>query len=160
MDIYSNLVSLLKEKGLTIGFAESLTGGLLASKLAGVCGASQVLSGGVVSYTNDVKINLLKVKRETIDRYTEVSYECALEMAKGVRELLGCDISVSLTGIAGPTGGNEKNPVGTVYCGFCLKNSLYSIRLSFSNMLSRNEIREAVCLTIAKMLVKKISKRY
>ncbi|MBQ7353694.1 MAG: CinA family protein [Clostridia bacterium] len=160
MDVYSNLVSLLKEKGLTIGFAESLTGGLFASKIANVSGASSVLCGGVVSYTNDVKINVLKVKKETIDKYTEVSYECASEMAKGLKELLKCDIAISLTGIAGPTGGTEKNPVGTVYCGFFLENSLYSIRLCFPNTLSRNEIREAVCLKIAKMLVKKFTKRY
>ena len=111
----AELVHRLREKSLRICSAESLTGGLFAKKITDIPGSSAVFDGGIISYTNEVKENLLGVSIETIDKYTEVSLECAEEMAKGAARIFGSDIAVSFTGYAGPTGGDEKNPVGTAY---------------------------------------------
>ena len=98
------VVKLYKEKGLTFGVAESLTGGMISSEIVGVPGASEVFSGSVVCYTNDVKINVLGVPETVIGEHTEVSAECAEAMAEGLCKVIGCDTSVAVTGIAGPTG--------------------------------------------------------
>jgi nicotinamide-nucleotide amidase len=105
------------EKNLTIGFAESCTGGLTSSKITNVSGSSKVFYGSVVSYANDVKMNLLKVKEETLKSFGAVSEQCALEMAIGAKEAMGTDFAVSFTGIAGPGGGSAEKPVGTVGIG-------------------------------------------
>ena len=107
----------LKEKGMTLSFAESCTGGLLAKRITDISGASEVFGYGCVTYWNEAKMKVLGVKPETIEQYTEVSEQCALEMARGVRALSGADIGVSTTGYAGPTGGTEEHPVGTVFIG-------------------------------------------
>lgn len=107
----------LKEKGMTIAFAESCTGGLLAKRITDISGASEVFGYGCVTYWNEAKMKVLGVKPETIERYTEVSEQCALEMARGVRKLSGASVGVSTTGYAGPTGGTEEHPVGTVFIG-------------------------------------------
>lgn len=109
------VIDVFTRKGLTIATAESLTGGLIAQRLVEVPGASSVLRGGIVSYTNEVKHNVLGVKSETLDNFGAVSRECALEMARGAKRLTGADIAVSATGVAGPAGGTEKTPVGRVY---------------------------------------------
>lgn len=115
-NIMQELARLLKEKNLTIAVAESLTGGLFQEKATAIPGASQWFKGGIVSYTNDVKINVLKVKEETINSDGAVSDTCATEMAKNVKTLLGADIGISFTGVAGPDPSEGKEP-GTVYCG-------------------------------------------
>ncbi len=107
----------LKEQGKTIAFAESCTGGLLAKRITDISGASEVFGYGCVTYWNEAKMQVLGVKPETIERYTEVSEQCALEMARGVRKLSGASVGVSTTGYAGPTGGTEEHPVGTVFIG-------------------------------------------
>ena len=123
-----DLVDELKACDLKVAFAESLTGGMISSKLVDVCGASDVLLGSVVSYTNDIKMNVLGVKKETIDSYTEVSEQCAKEMAEGVRKLTGADIAFSATGYAGDysehlDGFNEDDDmVGTVWFGFATED--------------------------------------
>ncbi len=109
------LVPELAARGLKIACAESCTGGYVAKRLTNVSGASDVLDGSIVTYANSVKENFLHVSRETLDTHGAVSRECALEMARGVRELFGADIGVSTTGIAGPTGGTPSKPVGTVF---------------------------------------------
>ncbi|MBR6800873.1 MAG: CinA family protein [Eubacteriaceae bacterium] len=109
------LIGLLKEKNLHISAAESLTGGLFTKTITDIPGSSAVLSGGIVSYTNEVKMNVLGVTEEVIEKYTEVSAECAEEMARGAAKLFGSEIAVSFTGYAGPTGGTEKDPVGSAY---------------------------------------------
>lgn len=101
--------------GLTIATAESCTGGLLASVLTDIAGSSDYVLGGVVSYSNSVKQNLLGVRPETLERYGAVSPETAAEMAQGARRLLGSDLAVAVTGIAGPGGGGPDKPVGLVY---------------------------------------------
>ena len=106
---------LLAEKGLTVAVAESCTGGLIAHRLTNVPGSSAYFLGGVVAYANEVKERVLGVRPETLRRYGAVSREVALEMARGVRRLLGADIALSATGIAGPAGGTPEKPVGLVY---------------------------------------------
>ncbi len=109
------LVQLLRSLGKKFAVAESCTGGMVASRIVSVPGASEVFLGGVVAYDNRLKTDLLGVSSETIIKYGAVSAECAVEMALGVRKITGADISVAITGIAGPTGGSPEKPVGTVY---------------------------------------------
>lgn len=106
MDDAIELGQILKERDWTIGCAESCTGGLLTSLLTDIDGSSAYVKGGVISYATAVKIDLLKVRAETIERFGVVSKETALKMASGVRRLLGVDIGLSTTGYAGPTGEN------------------------------------------------------
>ena len=112
------IVKEAQSKNLTIGFSESCTGGLCASKITDVSGSSQVFFGSVVSYSNSVKIKSLGVSKNTLKSHGAVSAETALEMAIGAREHLEVDIAVSTTGIAGPGGGSDEKPVGTVGIGF------------------------------------------
>jgi len=106
---------LLRERKLTLAVAESCTGGLLASLVTDVPGSSDYFVGGVVAYSNAVKERLLGVPREILDTVGAVSPECARAMAEGVRKLLGADLSLSTTGITGPTGATPTKPVGLVY---------------------------------------------
>ena len=106
---------LLLEKGKTVCFAESCTAGMVSSEFVDIPGASQVFMGSVVTYGNKVKSNLLGVSTDVLDNLGAVSRECAQEMAEGARKLLGTDIAVSITGIAGPTGESAAKPVGLVY---------------------------------------------
>ena len=107
----------LRQQGLTLSAAESCTGGLIAKRLTDVAGASAAFLGGVVSYTNGVKAGVLGVPRDLLDRYGAVSAPVARAMAEGVRRVTGSDLSVSVTGLAGPDGDDRGNPVGTVYVG-------------------------------------------
>lgn len=141
----SELVDIAKFEGLTVGFAESLTGGLISSSVVNIPGASAMFKGSVVSYTNEIKENVLGVPVSVIDTYTEVSDECARAMAEGAMSVLGVDIAISVTGIAGPTGELPGKPVGTVYMGYCrLPNISGSVRLNFEG--DRNTIRYCTVL--------------
>ena len=131
----------LKEKGLTIACAESCTGGLIAKRITDISGASQVFGYGCVTYWNEAKMGLLGVSPETIEQHTEVSAQCALEMARGVRKLAGADIGVSTTGYAGPTGGTEENPVGTVYIGLSWHGGETVFRPDRRYMRTREQVR-------------------
>ena len=135
------LVGKLIEKGRTLCCAESCTGGLIAQRITDVSGCSAVFFGGCVTYTNEMKMALLGVSGETLERYTAVSPQTAMEMARGARLRLGTDIAVSATGYAGPTGGTESDPVGTVYIGLSTEKGEEYRRLSLSSMRSREYIR-------------------
>lgn len=111
-------VELLLAYGKKLALAESCTGGYIAKRITDIPGSSAVFEYGIVSYSNEVKINLLGVKPETIEKYTEVSSQTAAEMAQGVRRLSGADFALSVTGISGPGGGSEDKPVGLAYIGF------------------------------------------
>jgi nicotinamide-nucleotide amidase len=112
---------LLKEKGLTLSCAESLTGGLFQAQLASLPGASSILNGGVVCYQDEVKTTILSVKESTLEDHTAVSEQCAQELAENVRELFSSDIGISFTGVAGP-GSHEGQPAGTVWIGLSIKD--------------------------------------
>ncbi len=143
MNVQENLVEVLREKNLKIATAESCTGGLLSEMITDVSGASNVFECGVCSYSNEIKISVLGVKKETIDKYTEVSTQTAEEMAEGVRKISNADIAVSTTGVAGPTGGTEENPVGTVCIGFATRSGVFSEKKNFNldGCNDRGEIR-------------------
>ena len=111
------IVSLLKRKRFKISFAESCTGGLLSSLITSISGSSKVFTLGLVAYSNQSKINTLKVPKKTIRKYGAVSYETCLSMVKNLNKISKTNISVSITGIAGPNGGTKKKPVGLVYIG-------------------------------------------
>jgi nicotinamide-nucleotide amidase len=113
------VAGLLKEKKLTISVAESCTGGLIASRLTDVAGSSEYLERAVVTYSNAAKISLLSVPAQIIEEHGAVSEETARLMAAGVRRMAGTDLGLSSTGIAGPGGGSESKPVGTVYLALC-----------------------------------------
>lgn len=110
-----DLVRRLEEASLTLGVAESCTGGLLGHSVTSVPGSSRVFLGGIVAYDNSVKTRVVGVKEETIRRWGAVSPQVALEMAQGARKALGSDLGVGITGIAGPGGGSREKPVGTSY---------------------------------------------
>jgi nicotinamide-nucleotide amidase len=109
------VLELLRGRELTLGTAESCTGGLVAARLTSVPGSSDVFRGGVVAYANEVKAAELGVARELLDEFGAVSAEVAQAMALGARERLGVEVAVSVTGVAGPDGGTEEKPVGLVY---------------------------------------------
>ena len=139
-DLAERVVKIFTEKETSFGFAESLTGGMISSEIVGVPGASSVFSGSVVCYTNEVKMNVLGVPSSVIDEHTEVSAECAEAMAEGVCKVIGCDCSVAVTGIAGPTGDLPGKPVGTVFFGYCFNGKKGSFRRVFAG--DRLEIRK------------------
>ncbi len=141
--VAKSLVERLAAEGKTIATAESCTGGLIAKLITDVPGSSAVFFGGVVSYTNEVKINVLGVDPAVIEAETEVSHACARAMAEGARRLMGTDYAISTTGFAGPGGGTERDPVGTVYIGFSTPNGTQSLRFSAPTGATREEIRLA-----------------
>jgi nicotinamide-nucleotide amidase len=117
---------LLKQHGKTVAFAESCSGGLVSHRLTNVPGSSAFFHGSVLAYADTAKINLLGVKPETITLHGSVSEETAREMAAGVRERLGADIGVAVTGIAGPSGGTPEKPVGTAFLALAGDRTLVS----------------------------------
>ena len=143
MTIQEELVNLLKEKQMTIATAESCTGGMLSQMITDVSGASSVFELGVCSYSNRIKEKVLGVPEDIINTYTEVSLQTAEEMAAGVMRLSGADITVTTTGVAGPTGGTEDNPVGTVYVALAAAGAVVSEKCNFNQdgCNDRGEIR-------------------
>lgn len=135
----------LINRGLSISAAESCTAGMFASNLASVAGISACLKESYITYSNEAKIKVLGVKKETIDKFTEVSEETALEMAQGLYTITGSDICVSVTGYAGPGGGTALNPVGTVYIGLKYMNNI-KVKKLFLPGLGREEVRTKAML--------------
>ncbi len=118
----NSIVKKLNKKRLKISFAESCTGGLLASEITSVSGASKVFGLGLVTYSNQAKISVLKVNKNIIEKYGAVSPECCEAMVKNLAKISKAQINVSITGIAGPNGGTKTKPVGLVYIGVKNKN--------------------------------------
>ena len=131
----------LRSRGLTVATVESCTGGLIAKRLTDVPGVSAVFAGGCVTYTEEAKRLLAGVSAETLAQHTAVSRETAEEMARGIRQRLGTDIAIATTGYAGPDGGTEEDPVGTVYVAVSTTYGEAVKRLSLSPMRSRDYIR-------------------
>ena len=133
------VIRLAAKKGLTVGTAESLTGGMVAASLAGVAGASQVLFGGIISYAPRTKHELLDVSWEIIDGAGVVSETCARQMALGAKARLGVDTAVSCTGLAGPDGGTPQIQIGTVFLGRAGKDGLQVEKMHFTG--GRKQVR-------------------
>jgi nicotinamide-nucleotide amidase len=138
MNVAEKLVEILKASSLVCSVAESCTGGGVGSSITSVAGSSEVFSGGIISYSNEVKRDVLSVKEETLLKYGAVSRQTAEEMAEGVRKLLKSDLSVSITGIAGPGGGSEEKPVGLVWIGVSSEKGTETFKMVFRNDRKRN----------------------
>lgn len=154
--IQEELVTLLREKKLHIATAESCTGGMIASMIVDVSGASNVFEEGYVTYSNPVKEKLLQVKAETIEKYTVVSEPVAKEMAEGVRNATGADITISVTGYAGPEDGSDGTKAGTVYIGTYYKNTTEARKYRFLG--NRKEVRMQAARKAMEFATERITK--
>ena len=136
------LVNKLQKKKLKISFAESCTGGMLATAITSISGASKIFNLGLITYSNDAKINILKVNKKIIQKYGAVSPECCEAMVKSLSKISKADVNVSITGIAGPKGGTKTKPVGIVYIGVKKSNKLIITKNIFKQK-KRNDIQKA-----------------
>ena len=133
MKLAQKVVKLLSKKRLKISFAESCTGGLLSSSITSISGSSKVFTLGLVTYSNIAKIKILQVQKKTIIKYGAVSYETCLAMVKNLNKISKTNISVSITGVAGPNGGTKQKPVGLVYIGIKKGNKTLVKKYLFKN---------------------------
>ena len=140
--ISQKIVRLLKKKRLKISFAESCTGGLLSSTITSVSGASKVFTMGMVAYSNQAKTSILKVPKQIIKKHGAVSIQCCLSMVNNLSKISKSNIVVSITGIAGPSGGTKKKPVGLVYVGIKKGNKIKIHKCLFKNK-GRSYIQKA-----------------
>lgn len=144
--------TLLKTRGETLATAESCTGGNIAHRFTAMPGASEYFKGGVVAYSNEVKIALLGVDPESLNRYGAVSQSVAEQMAEGVRRATGATYGISTTGIAGPTGGTPEKPVGTVWMAVATPNGVFSRRMVFGSVRSQNiERASSNCINLLRL---------
>ena len=157
MTIEEQVVNKLIDRGFRISFAESCTGGLCCGTLVNVSNASKVLDMSFVTYANEAKVELINVNPETIESYGVVSEQVAGEMCKGVAEKAHSEVGVGITGVAGPTGGTAKKPVGMVCFGFYVLGNMTTRTMQFGN-IGRNEVRaksvDFVFNTLAELLEK------
>mgnify|MGYP006112158545 FL=1 len=152
-DLPNKVVKKLIKKKLKISFAESCTGGLLSSSITSISGSSKVFNFGFVTYSNNAKINLLKVSKKIINKYGAVSKECCLSMVRNLSKISKANISVSITGIAGPNGGTKLKPVGLVYIGIKKGNKILIKENHFKNT-NRISIQKATVNTSLKIISK------
>ncbi len=136
------IVSLLTKKKMNISFVESCTGGLLASSITSISGSSKVFTLGLVTYSNNAKINILKVPKNIISRHGAVSHQTCMHMVKNLNKISKTNISVSITGVAGPNGGTRKKPVGLVYIGIKKGNKML-VKKYFFKKKNRQQIQRA-----------------
>ena len=149
------IVNLLTKKKFTVSFAESCTGGLLASTITSISGSSKIFNMGFVTYSNNSKIKLLKVPKRTITKYGAVSYETCLSMVENLSKISKSNISISITGVAGPNGGTREKPVGLVYIGL-KKGNRTIIRKNLFKNKRRISIQKATVKEALKMVLKNI----
>ena len=137
-----SLVKKLTKKKLKISFAESCTGGLLASSITSISGSSKIFNLGLITYSNQAKIKFLNVNKNIIKKYGAVSHECCLSMVNNLSKISKANINVSITGIAGPNGGTKQKPVGLVYIGVKKGNKTQINKFFFKNK-KRSSIQKA-----------------
>ena len=133
MSLNQKIVLLLKRKKLKIAVAESCTGGMLSSAITSVSGSSKVFTLGLVTYSNQAKINILKIPKKIISKYGSVSVRCCLAMVNNLRKISKSKVSVSITGIAGPKGGSKQKPVGLVYIEIRIGKKVVVNKCNFKN---------------------------
>ena len=137
-----SLIKILTKKKFKVSFAESCTGGLLASTITSISGASKIFNLGLVTYSNQSKIKILKVNKNIIKKYGAVSHECCSAMVKNLSKISKANINVSITGIAGPKGGTKQKPVGLVYIGIKKGNKIL-VKKNFFKGNKRSLIQKA-----------------
>ena len=148
-----SLIRLLIKKKLKISFVESCTGGLLASSITSTSGASKVFNLGLITYSNQAKIKVLKVNKNIIRKYGAVSHECCLAMVNNLSKISKANINVSITGIAGPNGGTKQKPVGLVYIGIKRGNKTQINKCFFKNK-TRSSIQKATVKKALKLVIR------
>ncbi len=141
----------LRARSLTLCVAESCTGGMLGAAITAVAGSSDYFRGGVIAYANQVKSSLLGVSPATIETHGAVSAQCAREMAAGVKRLMGSDVSIAVSGVAGPGGGTPEKPVGLVYIGLCAGDDTMAHEEHFDG--SRGDVRRRAVDRALQLLV-------
>jgi PncC family amidohydrolase len=147
------LLDLCRKKGITLSTAESCTGGYISSCITDIPGSSDSYIGGVIVYSNELKQTLLGVKEETLEEYGAVSRECAAEMVSGLFVLVDPDISLSVTGIAGPGGGSPEKPVGTVFIGVGTREGPIEVEGFLLEGMERKAFKEEVAQRALGMLL-------
>jgi len=155
MTLYKKLISTLKRKKLKIAVAESCTGGMLASAITSVSGASKVFTMGLVTYSNQAKITILKVPKKIILKHGAVSIQCCLSMVNNLSKISKSKVCVSITGIAGPKGGTKQKPVGLVYIGVKNGKKVTISKNHFKNN-GRSSIQKATVKKAQNLLIKLI----
>ena len=143
------------KNSISLSSAESCTGGLFASRMTDIAGISSVFDRGIVTYSNEAKMQELGVKADTLEKFGAVSEETAREMAEGLHRVSGSDFCISVTGIAGPGGGTEDKPVGTVFVGAHYKGETHCRKLQIRN-ISRKYIRHITVMNMLDMINKMI----
>ena len=146
------LIKLLIKKKIKVSVAESCTGGLLASTITSISGASKIFNLGLITYSNQAKIKILKVNKSIIKKYGAVSYECCYAMVNNLSKISKASINVSITGIAGPKGGTKKKPVGLVYIGVKKGNKIEITRCLFKSkkrsLIQKATVKKALNLVL------------
>ena len=137
-----SLIKILIRRKIRISVAESCTGGLLASAITSVSGASKIFNLGLITYSNQAKIKILRVNKNIIKKFGAVSYECCYAMVNNLSRISKANINISVTGIAGPRGGTKKKPVGLVYIGLKKGNKIQIIKYLFKSK-KRSSIQKA-----------------
>ena len=155
MKLNRKIVSLLKKRRVKLAVAESCTGGMLSSAITSVSGASKIFAMGLVTYSNQSKINILKVPPKIIQKYGAVSVQCCLSMVENLSKISKCKINVSITGIAGPKGGAKKKPVGLVFIGIKNGKKIF-ISKNYFKKKKRYLIQKATVDKAIKLILKQI----
>ena len=152
-ELSKKVINLLRKKKLKISFAESCTGGMLASSITAIRGSSKIFTLGLITYSNQSKINILKVRRNIIIKHGAVSYETCLSMVKNLSLMSKTHISVSITGVAGPGGGTKSKPVGLVYIGVKKGKKIlikkYLFKSKKRKVIQRSSVNEALNLVLS-----------
>ena len=150
-----SLIKILSKRKLKISFAESCTGGLLASTITSISGASKVFDLSFVTYSNQAKIKILKINRNIINTYGAVSHQCCSAMVKNLSRISKAEINVSITGIAGPNGGTKQKPVGLVYIGIKKRNKIQITKCLFKSK-KRSSIQKATVRKALSLILRAI----
>ena len=151
-NLANKLVKKLIQKKLKISFAESCTGGMLSSMITSISGSSKIFNLALITYSNKAKIDILKVPKKIISKYGAVSNECCLSMVKNLSKISKANISVSITGIAGPNGGTKLKPIGLVYIGIKKGNNI-SVQKKLFKSKNRISIQKATTLEVLKIIL-------
>ena len=156
MKFESNIIQYLIENKITVGTAESCTGGLLAAAFTSYPGVSAIYQNGMITYSNEAKSKFLKVSPETLRQNGAVSRQVCAEMCFNLAKISKCQLTLSTTGVAGPGGGTKIKPVGLVYAGVCYQKSIYIKKLQFSSQLTRLQIQKGTvkeCFLMIKEII-------
>ena len=156
MDLNQKIFSILKKKKLTISFAESCTGGLLSTSITSISGSSKVFSMGLVTYSNQSKITILKIPKNILNKYGAVSIQCCLSMVNNLSKISKSNVCISITGIAGPKGGTQQKPIGLVYIGIKVGKKVVVNKCNFKNkgriFIQKQTVKK--CLNLLSKLIK------